>query len=320
MISRGTSGTHVCWRCQLRLPESLPTNSVSLPPLRPPRGARLQHDDAWTVRVETSSTLAQSSEGSRNDHVEGISRTPTRIKQTWGIKGPGAWHPLRKKAVTEHPLGRLHGFRGHRLREKRAELNIDSLGKPAEVIVLRDAGFHSNPRPEIEELKAIEKVDILTQLDSEKGLITQADVEKNIEEFKPKTKIISWDELQKLQRQLVSGFTTSQLIKYSDAHGRRLKKRNEEPELDTRNDSIGVIRRRTEWAPGISETGDKFEESTLRGYDSEAFTHKQRLVLLLLRQCWQLEAQEVVESIGEVELGVRSIELELLIGRLDLYI
>jgi hypothetical protein len=318
MISRGASGTHVCRRCQLRLSKSLPTNSVSLPPLRPPRGARLQYNDAWAGRVETSSTLAQSPEGSRNDYDEGISRTLTKIKQTRGIKGPGAWHPLRKKAVTEHPLGRLHGFRGHRLREKRAELNIDSLGKPAEVIVLRDAGFHSNPRPEIEELKVTEKVDILTQLDAERGLITQADVEKNIEEFKPKTKFVSWDELQELQRQLVSGFTTSQLIKYSDVHGRRPQKGNEEHELDTRNDSIGAIIRRTEWAPGISETGDEFEGSSLRGYDSEAFTHKQRLVLLLLRQCWQLEAQEVVESIGEVELGVRGKELELLIGELEL--
>jgi len=262
-----------------------------------------------------SSTLAQNPESSRNDYNEGISRAPTKIKQTWGIKRTGTWHPLRKKTVTEHPLGRLHGFRGHRLREKRAELNIESLGAPAEVIVLREAGFHSNPRREIEELKVAEKVDILKQLDAERGLITQADVEKNIEEFKPKTKTISWDELQQIQRQLVSGFTISQLIKYSDAYGRRQKNSDKYHEVGTRKSAIGAIIRKTEWVPGISETGNEFEASALRGYDSEAFTNKQRLVLLLLRQCWQVEAQEVVESIGEIELEVCATELELLIGK-----
>jgi hypothetical protein len=204
------------------------------------------------------------------------------------------------------------------LREKRAELNIDSLGIPAEVIVLRDAGFHSNPRSEIEELKVIEKVDILTQLDAERGLITQADVENNIGRLKPKTKTISWAELQQVQRQLVSGFTTSQLVKYCDAYGSRQKKGDEEHGGDTQEDSMGVIIRKTEWLPGISEASDEFEESDLRGYDSEAFTHKQRLALLLLRQCWHVEAQEVVESIGEVELEVRGTELELLIGKWEL--
>jgi hypothetical protein len=299
----------------LRLSKSLPTDAASLPYLRRPQGARLQHNVAWTEIVETSSTLAQNPEGSRNDHGEGISRALTKIKQIRKKKGPGAWHPLRKKAITEHPLGRLHGFRGPRLREKRAELNIDSLGTPAEVIVLRDAGFHSKPLREIEELKVAEKVDILKQLDAERGLITQADVEKNIEEFKPKTKTISWDELQQLQRQLVSGFTTSQLIKYADAYGRRQKKGEEGNEAGTQKGSVGAIVRKTEWVPGISETGDDFEESALRGYDSEAFTHKQRLALLLLRQCWQIEAQEFIESTGEVELEVRGTELELLIGK-----
>jgi hypothetical protein len=314
MISRGALGTHVCWRCHLRLSKSLPINSAPAPHLRRLPGARQQHNDAWSESVETSSTLMQSPERSRNDHEEGIQWAPKKTKQTRGFRRPGAWHPLRKKAVTEYPLGRLHGFRGHRLREKRAELNIDALGAPTEVIVLRDAGFYSNPRPVIEELKVAEKVDILTRLDAERGLITQADVEKNIEEFKPKTKTISWEELQRIQRQLVSGFTISQLTKYSDAYGLR-QKRDEEHEFSSRQGFTGAITRKTEWLPGISETGDEFEETPLRGYDSEAFTQKQRLALLLLRQCWQVEAQEAIESIGEVELEVRGTELELLIGK-----
>lgn len=315
MISRGASGTHVCWRCQLHLSKSLPANSAPAPHLRRLQGARQRHNDAWSGSVETSSTLFQNQESSRNDGDESIPQAPTKTKRTRRFRGPGARHPLRKTVITEHPLGRLHGFRSHRLREKRAELNIDSLGTPAEVIILRDAGFHSNPQPEIKELKVAEKVDILTRLDAERGLITQAEIEKNIEELKPKTKTISWDELQQIQRQLVSGFTISQLIKYSHAYGLRKKKGDEEHEFGARKESTGAIIRKTEWLPGVSETGDEFDEIALRGYDSEAFTYKQRLVLMLLRQCWQVEAQEVTESIGEVELEVRGTELELLIGK-----
>jgi hypothetical protein len=299
----------------LRLSKSAPTNSTFPPHVRRPQEVRLQHNDALSESVASSSTPAQKPEGSKNNHDEGIRRVSTELTTPPRNKGNRAWRPLQKKAVTEYPLGRLHGFRGHRLREKRAELSIDSLGKPAEVIVLRDTGFHSNPRPEIEELKAPEKVDILTQLDAERGLITQADVEKNIEEFKPKTKTISWEDLQQIQRQLVTGFTTSQLIKYSNAFGRwQNREEVEEHEVSTRKASVGAIMRKTEWVPGISETGDEFDESALRGYGSEAFTPKQRLVLLLLRQCWQVEVQEVIESIGEVELEIRGTELELLIG------
>ncbi len=304
----------------MRLSKSLPNNSASLSHLRRSQGARLLNNDASSGSVETSNTLAQKCEGSQNNQYDGMPQRTAKTKQTQDFKRSGVWHPLRKKAITEHPLGRLYGFRGHKLREKRAELNVDSLGAPAEVIVLRDAGFYSNRPREIEELKATEKVDILAQLDAERGLITQADVEKNIEKFRPKTKTISLVELQQLQRELVSGFTTSQLIKYLDTHGRRQKKEDEEHIIGTRQEYPRAVIRRTQWMPRTSETGVEFEESSLRGYDSEAFTPKQRLVLVLLRQIWQLEAQEIVDSIGELEVEISGTELELLIGEWELNI
>ena len=67
--------------------------------------------------------------------------------------------------------------------------------------------------------------------------------------------------------------------------------------------------------PQVSMTGDDFEETLLRGYDSEAYTPKQRLALMLMRQCWQLEVHEIAESLGEVELEVASTDLELLISK-----
>jgi hypothetical protein len=167
-------------------------------------------------------------------------------------------------------------------------------------------------------LKVAEKVDILAQLDAERGLPGQSDVEKHIEEFMPKKKIITWDELQSIQQQLVAGFTSLQIQKYIAASKLRQGREDEQHGVQTQNELSGAILRKTSWLPGISETGEGFDESVLRGYGSEALTPKLRLVLIMLRQCWQLEAQEVVESIGEVELELRNKELDLLIRTYDI--
>jgi hypothetical protein len=295
---------------------------------RRPRGHRLQHDEAWSD-AESSSTLHYKSKVSRtkDDHVEpwdtltsqyppqerGKLANGRRVSGTRTNRPLKAYRPLVKSAVSEHPLGRLYGFRGHRLRENAADLNVDSLGSPAEIIVLRETGFHFKPSPEIEQLEVAEKVDILASVGSKRELLEQADVEKNIEEFKPKTKTITWDELQSIQRQLAAGFTTMQITKYIEAFRRRQKAEKEKDGLESRNHLSSAILRQTSWVPGISETSEEFDDSVLRGYRSEALTPKLKLALLMLRQCWQLEAQDVIESIGEVELELRNEELELLI-------
>jgi hypothetical protein len=181
---------------------------------------------------------------------------------------------------------------------------------------LRDAGVRYKPRPEIEELKDDGAVDILEQLNAERGLIDQTEVEKNIEELKPRgsQKLVTWDELQSIEQQLVNGFTVSQLVRYIGSFEERRKAEKLFDTSKINNEKLEPIIRRTAWMPGTSESGEDFEESLLRGYGSEAFTPKQRLVLQLLRQCWQLEVSEICESVGEVELEVQPVELELLLS------
>jgi hypothetical protein len=316
MVFRGVLGAHVCWRCQLHLlkPSAQTESAFRLNPQRP-RGLRLQHDEAWSGRAESSITLSRKSKdlGAENGHAKSWTSSNSETPNGKNRERYRAWRPLIKKVIKEHPLGRLHGFRGHKLRENAAELDVNSLGEPAEVIVLRDAGFRFNPQREMEEMKMVEKVDILAQLDAERGLVGQAEVEKSIEEFRPKSKTITWEALQSIQRQLVAGFTTSQLVKYIEAFERRKKNKEEQHGLESQDDLPGAILTKTSWVPGTSETGEEFDDGVLRGYGSEALTPKLRLVLLMLRQYWQLEAQDIIESIGEVELEIRSKELELLI-------
>lgn len=215
--------------------------------------------------------------------------------------------PLHKPKVSQYPLGRLHVRR--KLREKAVPLGLETLGSEARVIVLRDADVQFSPRPEMEALEG-EPVDILARLDAERGLIGQAEVEQNIEELRPDEdkRVVTWEELKAVEQQLLSGFTTNQLVRYIGNFEQQQKAQRARED----GQAEGFVRK-TLWMPGISDTGDHFEESLMRGYGSDAFTSKQRLVLQLLRHCWQLEVRELVDTIGEVEVEIRPMELELLI-------
>jgi hypothetical protein len=320
MVLRRTSGAHICLRCQSRLlKQAARPNSVLTTYAQQTRGIRLQQNDVWQETLESSKLISPSAEGPTEAAVrEAKTRQPSDRKK---IRRDTVYKrlPLTNDRLTEHPLGRLHGFRGRKVREQAVGLGVDTLGTEAKVIVLRDAGVRYSPRPEIEELKGGKAVDILAQLDAERGLIGQAEVEKNIEELKPKDfpKPITWDELQVIEQQLVHGFTVSQLVRYIGSFEERQKAKILSDVGKTQKKYPGPIVEESKWMPGISENGEEFEESLLRGYGSAAFTPKQRLVLQLLRQCWHLEVREVIESIGEIELKMGSAELELLLSMLQ---
>lgn len=317
MILRGASGAHVCWRCHLRLfKPSVQADYALASYSQRPKGFRQKHNEASLGSEESPSTLLHKSKSpqAKNGQDDSLNGSESCVRYTVGQRTRflGPYRSSRRSRI-HHVLGELYGFHGHKLRAGAAELKVNSLGKPAEVIILRDAGFEFMPPPQVEELKATEKTDILAQLDAERGFIGQSDVEKSIEEFKPKTNTITWDELQSIQRQLAAGFTVSQLVKYIEAFEHRQKYDENQHGSETPGNSSGAILRKTRWVPGITESGNEFDDGIVRGYQSEALTPKLRLVLFMLRQCWQLEAEDITWSIGEVELEIRKGELELLI-------
>jgi Mitochondrial inner-membrane-bound regulator len=312
MILRANSSSNICLRCQTHLSRILiPPESFLWPCTQLPRGVRLQHNEA---RPETPEPNLRAHDVRQEHHDErrfdrslASNDSPHKSIKQLNVGG---------EKLTRYPFGRLYGVRGHQKREKAVGLDINSLGTPSEVIVLRDAAVRQIPS-KMEDVETPERVDILAQLDAERGLISQAEVEKNIEELMPKgdAKGVSWAELRGIQEQLVSGFTVTQLVKYIDSFKARSDTAKSRDEDQHKAGPLGPIRRKTAWMAGISETGGYFEENSLRGYGSEAFTPKQRLVLQLLRQCWGIEVQEVTESIGEIELELEQTELELLISR-----
>lgn len=277
MIPQHPLSTHVCLRCRLRLANSITPSKTQI------------------FRYSTNPTPEVSLSGKR-----------ARQRHQNGFKRPD----IRRG-------GKLYGYRGHQLREDHEPLNIEALGKPSEVIVLRESRFNIfDSTPEIDPEDKPEKIDILAQLDSERGLADWEEVEANINEIRPKEGDgpRNWEEFDKLVRILQEGFTVSQLARYIQVHG---KSQQDLLKEQTPKDPESRILRRSPWLPDVSKPGEQFDESPTRGYYWKSHTSKQRLVLLLVRDCWNLEVPELANGIGEVEVYISGDDLELLLAPLQ---
>lgn len=260
-----------------------------------------------------------------------------------------SWHMSGAKAGIE-PL-RLRELNRSNLRERTEDVPVDSLGRPTEVIVLRDKrdGYdirfvtQKEIRKEVEYPQPPSPMDMLAELNDERGLIGREEVNQNIDSLRPPARVLSWEQIREVEKLLSEGFTMTHLLDYiQDSEKQRMAalkiKKQEKVSMETEiheegettalsiseSDESATKRRdkkdenftmrQSAWMPGISDQGEYFEESALRGYVSEAFTPKQRVVMQLMRSCWNIEAEQLLSSVGEIELRLDSADLELLIS------
>lgn len=341
MLARSISQANVCLRRQFRLPvrprisrRLLATPSgdnedggsrgpytVWNDPLRSSLPSRPEHP----LRHQSSFPLSPL-HGDDGSEV----KTPSKQPQNDLLSQPADIKFLPSEIPKEHfPLGRIRGQRGFEFREHFKKLSVNSLGQPADVIVLRDALCDRpyRPEPKISERKK-ERIDILARLAAERGLIQQSDVNKNIEAHKPEDpeEPLSEEDFHNLAKQLQQGFTIRQLSRYIEQHE---KVQGLESELRT-NAGRSVPKNkpvvsRTAWMPGRSGSGEAFAENFMRGYEPEkvefrgkivsSLTQKYLLSLRILRECWQIDVNEVIEAVGEIELIIKPIYFELLLSK-----
>lgn len=226
-------------------------------------------------------------------------------------------HPLKlsrrplspDRPLTKYPLGKLYGYTGQQLRENRETLPIDVLGETAEVIVLRDSRI-SKTRPSHEEdVETQEGIDILAKLDEERGLVGWEEVQANINDFRPSAseRLQTKDQFSGLLIGLQSGFTAAQLARYLKAHGKK--------NVSTQSVTAQHALRISPWVPGISDSDRPLQRDALRGYDLRSYTSKQRLVVRILRECWELELVDVEEGIGQIEVELKPGDFDLLLSK-----
>lgn len=277
---------HICLRCQLRLARRASSrvqtavHSTSAHPTNQPSGANGEQEIIKQPKIE-----------------------PEYLHQT------GFSHCSPQ---TQYPVQRLHGQYGKKLREDRECLDIDALGKPADVIVLRDSKFRTyNHVKMVEPDKEPQSIDILATLDSERGLPGQQEVADNINQFRPKEGEgpQDWNAFNSLVTDIQASFTVSQLARYIQSFAR-----SHRDHLLTPRDRQ-LIPRISPWMPETSPTTQRSDGNYTRGYSLASYTNKQILALKILRECWKVELPDMEAGVGEVELELKSKDYDLLISK-----
>lgn len=270
-----------------------------------------------------------------------------------GAKRHGAYLSEAEWARKKH-LSRAN------LQEKFAPVNVDSLGKPSNIVVLREhvsgrgggLRYVTDNKPDV--VIEQEKVDILSLMKEDIGVVGTAEIVENIGSLRPeqhkkrsgkgRTYAMTWEEIMELEKKLTSGFTKTQMMAYiQDYEAKKQKaaaqqeaeKKEEEEEVEEEDKDFKIadwlsttetqlakpgeefaphILNETRWMPGRSEHGHFFEDSALRGYTSDAATAKSKVAMFIIRSCWRIRCKEYDSVVGEIEVKLAPEDLELLLS------
>lgn len=312
MITRSPIVPHTCLSCRRTLARKklVPGTQISNRTYSQPRQESAFED---ALEDENGSTNAQSDASSFR-----IRRTPVL-----DTRRPSVNRHSGTRSIGNGETTRFHGHKGRKLQENVQELGVKSLGGSANAVVLQDSKFtYYTHEAKIEDL-TVERVDIGKRLDEERGIVSPDQVYQSINELRPgdgQEKVsMSWEEFNKHVKVLSEGFTTAQIQAYIERFKQENEKRSSQdvipgPEEDQPSDEMLFEMR--PWRPGVTSNGDSFHFDPLQGYAVSSYTSKQKVALQIVRECWEVEATDLVEGIGQFEVILKEQDLRLLLGEL----
>jgi len=228
-----------------------------------------------------------------------------------------------------YPLGKVRGRQGQEVREDTAPLDVDTLGEPSEVIVLRDVSIDAPKRQldsedgrRVKEHLSVNR--ILGSITREKDAPDQEAVDERLEGLRPRPEeeaasdpvVLSQDEFDALFRKIHDGFTGEQLGKYvAPRQSMRGLGKNEAKTLKGKKfrEFMYEASKKSVWMPGVSP----IERRLPRGPWAHAVTKKEspkaKLADRILRMIWGIEVIEEIEQTGELEAQFERWRLDLLI-------
>lgn len=200
-----------------------------------------------------------------------------------------------------------------KLIEDMSKLSIDTLGREAEVIVLREGGeWFSRPFKE-DERPSDPGLSLDDHVDQDEGLSLD-DIMENIDELRPGHVMLPLSEFKKIYDSLLAGFTSYQLENYVERHRSRLEEGEETPFLGMRPEvykALPWIREQSFWTPEVKDAVQEVDQA-LKGYILKSMRPKQRLAMQLMRECWGVSAQELMDGQGVLEVRIQDMEFKLL--------
>lgn len=206
-----------------------------------------------------------------------------------------------------------------KLSEHSEHLDVQVLGKPADVVVLRESKIKfTEISHRIDELNPAISVNILEAIDAERerGDPGEKEVMDNIDSFRPVrgAEPRTQADFYRLLCDMAEGFTTPQLTRY-------LALRMPPKATTVAGPHTQVVKTHkfvkgiTRWMPGISKNHDYFYDDPSRAYMSESFNFKQHLTLRILRQCWGLQLRKLEDGLGQIEIELTQQALEHLLRK-----
>lgn len=202
-----------------------------------------------------------------------------------------------------------------------ASLGMNILGKEGHTIVLRDREDRRKKPDTLEEETPAKRFNIEGSLEEQDRDLTAEETRRNIEELRPgDSQNLVGREFEKLVTTLMEGFTTSQLEDYVCYFMRRAEGKSElMPESQQRHllkRLTGQQRAEQRWAvrPRYSWIRQQFSWKPPKNYPW-GNTMKEKLVLAMMRTCWQLQVMEETRYIGQVNTTVDPHILNLLLGK-----
>lgn len=287
MFASSFGDATICLRCQLRLTR-----------LSPPRRNILIRKHPPTAPERPSSRPRRRFEpGSTNVEAE----------------------KAGKGAKTLFPHGRIRGSPGHRVWQNSASIGVESLGEPAEVILLRDAALgleHERPhylRVEEVDAERLSAEDLLASVGADRDYVPPEDVRRSMEEIKTSypQKGLSWEDWLEARNKLCKAFSSLQLAHYvvqETQHKHGAKARDRTPSM---------ILQKSTWTPGITP----FREFRIQDFDNKRvlltatnLRKKEAFAERILKDCWDHHVQANPTDTGEIEILLRPEHLSLLVN------
>lgn len=219
-----------------------------------------------------------------------------------------------------HPNERIIGKPGRRQRQSSGQLTTNSLGKPSEVILIRDVEEHQDARltHPIQEgelgLQDEEKgKSILSAKEIETALMMrnqtpeQREVEASIEGLRPHRTLLEKQEFDALSNRLMESYNVMQLSQYlmhSLNVGKGLK------DFVKSQDRSSLQSQPLQWRPGTTPLEERVGLISVKRGDKGM--SKAKLVDQILRVAWCITVSSEEQVIGELEFRVKPWQIAML--------
>lgn len=338
MLRRQVSGGFICLRCRLERASSInrPVSplfhrvaSGAVSTLVPRRLAQGRARQLYSTANATKSREEDTDrfddpfcrlQGALDPHAqlrtpESTSIAPETYEEP--VSDDNSGDGPRYKSTLVSSIRSVYHSRGETFTAEKEVLPTKMLGKPAEALVMRG---HGRPRKKRDKVVVMDTDDLpfesesmrlFRQLEQESAEPKPDDIFRNIDDLRPSEKQLVPTEFSALRNTLDRGFTNAQLTSYL-LHVRQDPSLSPHPaRLPT--DPAWILERQP-WIAAV-ENPDVSLEPLLYGYITDSMTPKQKLVTLVMRECWGISSYEVLGHDGYLSVKLRRQEFTLLLRK-----